>query len=183
MIDHIAHRSLDWTPLLEKYKQQGYQVQSDRYDFPRLGVVGTWLRHPLPCHAVPRIFLSEYRGEKYAERRITSRKDHDALHQQNQYVAWTLLHGDAINHVALRVDNVRALYSDLVRDPNVAMATEVQTSENGKLLQCSLKADKVWHRFPNGERTQVPGSFVELIERHGEGFDTHNADRIFESTI
>jgi len=86
--------------------------------------------------------------------------------------------------LAIQTTNIQKLYDDMKKDKNIEIANDIQQSEDKKLLQFSLKADDIKYNFKSGETEIIPGYFVELIERidDREGFDTNNANTIFDST-
>jgi 4-hydroxyphenylpyruvate dioxygenase-like putative hemolysin len=116
--------------------------------------------------------------------KMATPQEYDQLQARNQYLGWTLIHGEAINHVALVTPNIENFYSQLQLDPQVNIATGLQVSQDRKLKQFSLQADQILHTFPNGEIRSVPAYFVEFIERINgrEGFEVGNARQIFKST-
>ena len=78
---------------------------------------------------------------------------------------------------------------------------EIKTSQDKLLRQSSTIAQSVEATFENGETAEIAGSYVEFAERlplpafanlskekltnahRREGFETANADKIFESTF
>jgi 4-hydroxyphenylpyruvate dioxygenase-like putative hemolysin len=99
-------------------------------------------------------------------------------------LAWTLIHGNAINHIALTHDNIEQLFNNIRKDPKLNLATELQYSEDKKLMQFSLEADKIKYEFRNGDVDFLPGYFIEFIQRidDRDGFEVSNASKIFDST-
>ena len=186
-IDHIAHRSLDMSYLRKYYLDNGFTLKNDTYNFSRFNVTATWLKSAEPTlradKSIPyRVFLSQYRGKEVPI--INSYKDYRDLSEKNQYLAWTLLHGSDINHLALQVKNIEYFLFNLKKDPRCTIGADLQVSKDGKLKQFSLQADKIEYKFPDGTYYRVPYTFVEFIERIDErdGFEGDNADKIFDST-
>ena len=180
VFDHVAHRSLGYTPILAHYAQLGFQQQKDLYHFPHMGVHAIWLRHPSF-----RVFLSQY--EEPVFQQIKSYEDYERIQKQNDYLAWTLLHKDDINHIAIQVPNLDDTLNQIKRDGHLQLnnpANPVEESADGNLRQASTVADKMMYTFPNGDKREVPYAFVEFIERKNgrEGFETRNAAQIFTST-
>ena len=78
---------------------------------------------------------------------------------------------------------------------------EIKTSQDKLLRQSSTIAQSVEASFKNDETTEIAGSYIEFAERlplpayanlstekltnahRREGFETDNADKIFESTF
>jgi hypothetical protein len=178
--DHVAHRSLCYLPILRYYSSLQFEVQKDQYQFPHMKVHATWMKHPSF-----RVFLSQY--EDYAFQDIKSYQDYERIQKQNDYLAWTLLHRDDINHVAIQVDNLDEMIESIKRDGHLRLnhpEHPIEESADGKLRQASTVADKIMYHFRNGDKKEVPYAFVEFIERKEgrEGFETKNASKIFTST-
>jgi len=120
------------------------------------------------------------------------RKDYEAVARESDYGAWTLINGNRVNHCTIPVHLMQAPFDSLERF--MAHASEqwgveffnngaVQRSADELLLQSSTPAQQIDYQFADERApSKVPGSFVEFIERHREGFDVANAARIFEST-
>lgn len=180
VFDHVAHRSFGYTPILSYYASLRFEQQKDLYHFPHMGVHAIWLKNPSF-----RVFLSQYEEPMFQQ--IKSYEDYQRIQKQNDYVAWTLLHKDDINHVAIQVPNLDDIIQIIKRDGHLRLNNPdqpIEQSVDGKLRQASTVADKIPFQFPNGETKEVPYAFVEFIERRDgrEGFETRNAARIFTST-
>jgi hypothetical protein len=180
VFDHVAHRSFGYTPILSYYASLRFEQQKDLYHFPHLHVHAIWLKSPSF-----RVFLSQYEEPMFQQ--IKSYEDYQRIQKQNDYVAWTLLHKDDINHVAIQVPNLDDIIQLIQRDGHLRLNNPdqpIEQSVDGKLRQASTVADKIPFQFPNGETKEVPYAFVEFIERRDgrEGFETRNAARIFTST-
>jgi hypothetical protein len=182
VFDHVAHRSFGYTPILSSYASLGFQQQKDIYQFPHMGVHAIWLKHH---QQNLRVFLSQYEEPMFQQ--INSYEDYQRIQKQNDYVAWTLLHKDDINHIAIQVPNLDEMLDKIKRDGHLRLNhpdKPIEQSVDGKLRQASTVADKMLYTFPNGEKREVPCAFVEFIERRDgrEGFETRNAAGIFTST-
>jgi 4-hydroxyphenylpyruvate dioxygenase-like putative hemolysin len=145
-----------------------------------MNVEATWLKSN--CF---RVFLSQYRGDNNFK--INSFEEYKKVQRENDYVAWTLLHNDDINHVAIQVEDIEDIIKNIRQDGTIMLNNEnnpIEISTDGKLLQASTVADKIGYKFVNGEVHLVPYTFVEFIQRIDgrEGFETRNAARIFTST-
>lgn len=178
--DHVAHRSFGYTPILAHYASLGFKQQHDFYHFPHMNVHAIWLKHPSF-----RVFLSQYEEPVYQQ--IKSYADYERIQKQNDYLAWTLLHKDDINHIAIQVPNLEEMLDKIKRDGHLQLnnpAKPIEESADGNLRQASTVADKLVYTFPNGELRMVPYAFVEFVERRNgrEGFETKNAAQIFTST-
>ena len=204
VFDHVAHRSFGYTPILSYYAYLGFKQQPDLYHFPHMNVHAIWLKHPMgqppkadgaypmgqPLKAdgaYPsfRVFLSQYEEPVYQQ--IKSYEDYERIQKQNDYVAWTLLHKDDINHIAIQVPNLDTMVDIIKRDGHLQLnnpTKPIEESADGNLRQASTVADKMVYTFPNGDTREVPYAFVEFVERRNgrEGFETKNAAQIFTST-
>jgi hypothetical protein len=192
-IDHMAQRSLNLNSLIKPLILNNYCVQKDIYNFKNINVTAKWFKHK-NCgdftsnmltgnkQCIPYAFVSQYNGPNNVV--INSKKDYEDIYNQNQYLAWTLIHREAINHLAIRVDNIEYWFEYFSKSKEFNVATGLQVSYDKNLLQFSLEADRILHEFKNGSVEYIPGFFVEFIERKNnrEGFEHGNAINIFEST-
>lgn len=110
----------------------------------------------------------------------------------DQYLAWTVIWDKSINHIAFDLsqypDSFEKIISEMVQDLGLEMNPYpepnplVVTSRDGLLQQASTRADYV-----NG----IPKAYIEFVNRkidprtneRREGFDTFNANQLFESTF
>lgn len=181
-IDHLAHRSLNYYDIIKYYKSRHFILQKDEYLFKNINVKAMWLKNT--NDVIPRIFASQYIGSLPDDLSINSKKEYEDIYNHSQYLAWTLIHGNAINHIALTHDNIERLFNNIRKDDKLTLATELQYSQDQKLIQFSLEADKIKYKFRNGDGEYVPGYFIEFIQRidNRDGFETSNASNIFDST-
>ena len=114
-----------------------------------------------------------------------SYKLYQTIHDQNQYLAWTLVHRNNVNHIAILVDNINDVFEKVaeilpVNNPEAP----IQISEDKDLLQFSTKSEKRLTEFSDGEY-EIPVDFVEFIQRNNRrnGFSEKNANIIFNSTL
>ena len=185
IVDHWAHRSLGSSQLISNYKKMGYTLMNDVYNFPRFNATANWLCNPHSKNE--RVFVSQYINNINNNKmipEINSAKDYEDVYNKNQYLAWTLVFGNDINHIAIFVKNIHKWYDIIKSDPNLKPSTDIQQSSDGNLLQFGLKSDLVKHTFKDGSRLNIPSYFVEFAERKNgrEGFESQNADAIFDST-
>jgi hypothetical protein len=157
-----------------------FDLKKDKYIFENMNVEATWLKSN--CF---RVFLSQYRGLNNFK--INNFEEYKKLQKENDYVAWTLLHKDDINHVAIQVEDIEDIIKRIRQDGTIMLNNEnnpIEISRDGKLLQASTVADKISYKFEDGNVHLVPYTFVEFIQRIDgrEGFETRNAARIFTST-
>ncbi|KDD74808.1 DUF1338 hypothetical protein [Helicosporidium sp. ATCC 50920] len=136
-------------------------------------------------------------------------RDYELLAKESEYAAWVLAHGYALNHTTISVHSLRELkgglsgMNELLQEMGFHLSAEggiSKISPDGLLHQSSTVADKVPYTFACGETRLIPGSYIEFAERHvlpehkslsaseiteehrREGFESSNADKIFEST-
>lgn len=184
-IDHIAQRTLNSSLLLQYYQRNNFTLQPDIYNFPRFNVQSNWLKQKNPNNISDclnfRIFLSQYKEKCVGK--IFTYKDYLDIYEKNQYLAWTLLHKNDINHIAITVNDIEGFYKKLKEDCRIKISTNIQISKDKKLKQFSLQADKIRYNFTNGTY-EVPYTFMEFIQRidNRDGFESENADKIFDST-
>lgn len=197
--DHIAFRAVSHENILRTAEEPiNLVLQNTFFYFNKYNADAIWYK---TNDKFNRIFMSYYKGvdddinltteeKQLANNMIYSDKitysDYMTIHNKNQYLAWTLIHGNRINHVALRVPNIKKLTEKLIEDGfkmNTTNGNIYNIGLNGKLIQASLVADKIIHTFADGEYS-VPGSFVEFVERIDDvdGFDNDNANNIATST-
>ncbi len=141
--------------------------------------------------------------------RLPSWADFSRLLKESEYAAWVIYNRYYLNHFTLSVHNLPE-GMDTVHNFNVYLEKlgvklndsggKVKQSPDGLLLQSSTVAEMVSARFSDGDEHQIAGSYVEFAERRilpafaslakdevrpehrREGFETGNADKIFEST-
>ena len=172
----------------------------------------------------------------------SSLDEYETLSNASEYAAWTLVHGHALNHVAVAVHrlceregasrdspprrrfaSLEACLAFLKASPlstktSRAGGREVKVSPDGGLRQAATVADVLEFGFMSNTlikgdgdvagvdarrtKTLVPASYVEFVDRlpiagdgggdggayvperlRRDGFETANADAIFESTF
>jgi 4-hydroxyphenylpyruvate dioxygenase-like putative hemolysin len=179
-IDHIAHRSFNYKPLVDFYIRNSFYKMNDIYLFPNMNVTATWLKSN-----DYRVFVSQYEGKQQFN--INTYDDYLQIKLKNDYVAWTLLHQNDINHIAITVTDIQEIINKIKMDGTIQLNNEDQPitiSKDGNLLQASTIADKILYKFPDNSSHLVPYSFVEFVERKNgrDGFESANAAQIFKST-
>lgn len=192
--DHIATRTFYPSKYHNFLIRNDYKKMNDRFSFPHYNATATWYKNN--NHTIPRIFLSSYQSPVFDKsldvERITyfisrpcelTYDDYKKIHNENQYLAWTLIFRDEINHLALGVENLNVFVEKLVKNNFTLndVANPVKVSADGGLKQASVMADLVNYNFKDGER-KVPFGFVEFVERTRDGFEESNAKDIFKST-
>ncbi|MDA8947556.1 DUF1338 domain-containing protein [Flavobacteriaceae bacterium] len=137
-------------------------------------------------------------------------KDYQILLDESEYAAWVIYNRYYLNHYTISVHDLPKEYNTL--EPfNIFLKSigiqlndsggEIKTSQDGLLRQTSSVANQVEATFSEGATKNIAGSYVEFAERsimpefqsldpknlkrkhRREGFETSNADKIFESTF
>lgn len=134
--------------------------------------------------------------------------DYTVLLEESEYAAWVLATNSfEMNHFTISVDSLSpplndlASFNEFLIQHDISLnqpESPIQTSGDGLLLQSSTKAAMM--PFPGASTTPhfVPSAYVEFAERkvlpqyrhlehpsyhhRRDGFETSNADTIFEST-
>ena len=203
-IDHYAYRSFDMKSIIQKYSE--YKVEKDEYTFKN-NVSARWMSNTR--NYKPFIFVSEYNGletdnllfKSIEERKIDVNELNAVIEQGqipsfelykevnkcNQYLGWTLIFRDQINHIAFLVDDIEETCQQIRVDyPEYRLNNindPIQVSADKELLQFSIMADPIEYKFSDGVHS-VPFNFIEFVERKNgrRGFEGQNAAKIFDST-
>ena len=183
--DHIAHRSFNYEPIIDFYKSNSFHLKNDKYYFPDMNVKATWMNSRYDNEF--RVFVSQYNGTLNNNFIIKNYSDYLEVKKNNDYIAWTLLHKNDINHIAIEVNDIYDFVKIIKEDRTIKLNNEenpINVSKDGNLLQASTICDKILYRFSNNEINLVPYTFVEFVQRKNkrEGFETSNAKEIFKST-
>ena len=202
-IDHIAFRSIKHPSINKKTIIPNHAVkQKDEYYFENLNVKSEWYKTDFD---VKRIFNSELNLEEFSKKHpklgdelkyyminrysgvsvkdLITYKSYKNIYDVSQFAAWVLIHLDSINHVALEVNDITICEELRQKDYQFVENNHsiYNVSEDKKIIQTSLVADTYYIDFYDGVN-EVPSSFVEIIERHRDGFEMKNAQNIFNST-
>lgn len=198
-VDHIAFRSL--YKGMNKFDTTIYEKKNEVYHFPEYNVkANEYYKYNKFTREYPlRIFSSYYAGECHDGSILNLLKNknidfgemysyHDYLkiYNWNQYVAWTMLHKDTINHIAFQVDDLQKITNSMMDDGFTFSKVNdqiINTSPDGNLLQSSHISIKNLYKFTDGYHN-VPYTFLEFVERRNgrEGFSESNANQIMHST-
>lgn len=136
--------------------------------------------------------------------------DYETLLKESEYAAWVIYNRYYLNHYTISVHNLQAGYNT-IGEFNAFLEKigiklndsggKIKISPDGGLLQSSTVAEMIPARFAQGDLHTISGSYVEFAERkvlpefahletgeikrehRREGFETGNADKIFESTF
>ncbi|WP_420322669.1 DUF1338 domain-containing protein [Flagellimonas sp.] len=131
------------------------------------------------------------------------------LAKETEYAAWVMYNRYYLNHYTISVHalpepyNTLTTFNNFLEDTGIVLNTaggKIKISKDGLLKQSSSVAKMVHATFANGEQMKIAGSYVEFAERlplpefqnleksvlkrqhFREGFESANADKIFEST-
>lgn len=140
---------------------------------------------------------------------LPSIEDYRLLLEESEYAAWVIYNRYYLNHYTISVHDLKAGYNtledfdDFVESLGLQLNTaggKIKVSPDGLLRQSSTKAEMQEAVFAGGQKMPIAGSYVEFSERlvlpefknlpvsdiershRREGFETNNADKIFEST-
>ncbi len=136
--------------------------------------------------------------------------DYLTLLNESEYASWVIYNRYYLNHYTISVHNLKDGYNT-VADFNAFLERnniklndaggKIKISPDGGLLQSSTVAEMVDATFDGGETYSISGSYVEFAERRvlpdylhlpqneitrqhrRDGFESANADKIFESTF
>ncbi|MBE9597826.1 DUF1338 domain-containing protein [Pedobacter sp. MC2016-24] len=140
---------------------------------------------------------------------LPEKADYLSLLEESEYAAWVIYNRYYLNHYTISVHDLRPGYNTL-EDFNKfvegldlklnSSGAKIKVSPDGLLRQSSTLAEVQEAEFAGGEKMAIAGSYVEFSERlvlpefkdlpineiraahRREGFETDNADKIFEST-
>ncbi|MDH0746637.1 DUF1338 family protein [Pseudomonas sp. GD03842] len=119
--------------------------------------------------------------------------DYRQLLSESAEMAWISTEGNSFNHLTDRVENLEATVQEQVRRER-PMKDSIEVSASGRVMQTAYKACTVARDLLDAEGVarshQVPGSFVEFIQRKLDpdsgtldlNFDSSNAQGIFKMT-
>lgn len=136
-------------------------------------------------------------------------EDYKTLLKESEYAAWVIYNRYYLNHYTISVHELPTPYNQLENFNEFlesigitlnASGGKIKTSEDGLLKQSSSIAKMIPATFANDEQLTIAGSYVEFAERlplpayqdlpktaiqrqhRRDGFESANADKIFEST-
>ena len=141
--------------------------------------------------------------------KLPSSSDYTRLLEESEYAAWVIFNRYYLNHYTISIHELKEGYNTLeefnnfVEGLGIKLNTsggKIKTSEDGLLRQSSTVSALYDAKFSDGVTLQIAGSYVEFAERsvlpefkdtpkdqitaaqRRDGFETNNADKIFEST-
>jgi hypothetical protein len=136
--------------------------------------------------------------------------DYQTLLKESEYAAWVIYNRYYLNHFTISVHNLKPGYNTIDEFVNFLTNRDfrlnsaggtIKVSPDGDLRQASTVAQMIDAEFAGGDVFRIAGSYVEFAERRvlppfrnlppdqitrqhrREGFETGNADKIFESTF
>ena len=142
--------------------------------------------------------------------KLPTLSDYNTLLNESEYAAWALYNRYYLNHYTISVHELPNGYDRLEKFNEFLVALGIKlndaggvikTSKDGLLLQSSSVAEMITARFEGNDSQEIAGSYVEFAERkilsefsgldpklisskhRRDGFETANADKIFESTF
>ena len=119
--------------------------------------------------------------------------DYHCLLSESAEMAWIATEGNSFNHLTDRVQDLEACVAQQ-RDLQRPMKDSIEVSASGRVMQTAYRACTVTRGLIDADghyrEHQVPGSFVEFIERKVDpengridlNFDSSNAQGIFKMT-
>lgn len=140
---------------------------------------------------------------------MPSLADYNTLADESEYAAWVIYNRYYLNHYTISVHDLPKAYNtiekfnEFLESIDIKLNTsggKIKTSKDGLLKQSSTIAKMVEAEFSGGEKALIAGSYVEFAERlplpvyqdgktiyftrvhRRDGFESANADKIFEST-
>jgi hypothetical protein len=142
--------------------------------------------------------------------RLPKLSDYGRLLQESEYASWVIYNRYYLNHYTISVHQLKEGYNTLDQFNQFLESIGIQLNDaggktkvsgDGLLLQSSTVAQIITATFDNNESYDIAGSYVEFAERrvlpafenmpktslqrehYRDGFETSNADKIFESTF
>ncbi len=136
---------------------------------------------------------------------LPSLSHYKRLANESEYAAWVIYNRYYLNHYTISVHELPDAYNTIEKF-NAFLESigiklnnsggKIKVSKDGLLKQSSTVAELILGEFANGEKQEIAGSYVEFAERlpvskemaadgvikRRDGFESANADKIFEST-
>jgi hypothetical protein len=124
---------------------------------------------------------------------VVQQADYQTLLAESAEMAWISTEGNSFNHLTDRVIDLEAVVAEQNRIER-PMKDSIEVSTSGRVMQTAYRACTVTRGFADASgrvrEQQVPGSFVEFIQRKIDpdterldlNFDSSNAQGIFKMT-
>lgn len=140
---------------------------------------------------------------------LPTMEEYKTLLQESEYAAWVIYNRYYLNHYTISIHELPDGYNTLeefnafLESIGIVLNTsggKIKVSEDGLLRQSSSVSKMQEATFADGEKMKISGSYVEFAERsvlpqyqdlpkekitrvhRRDGFESANADKIFEST-
>jgi len=140
---------------------------------------------------------------------LSTLSDYSSLLEESEYAAWVIYNRYYLNHFTISVHELPDPYcklenfNEFLRSIGIVLNSsggEIKTSKDGLLKQSSSVAKMIDAQFSDNQSKKISGSYVEFAERlvlpefqelpksklknehRRDGFESSNADKIFEST-
>ena len=140
---------------------------------------------------------------------LPTSEEYQTLLEESEYAAWVIYNRYYLNHYTISIHELKEGYNTLeeFNDFLVSIGIKlnnsggvIKTSDDGLLRQSSTVSALYDASFADGKLLEIAGSYVEFAERsvlpefqglpkeeirpkhRRDGFETNNADKIFEST-
>lgn len=140
---------------------------------------------------------------------LPTSEEYQTLLKESEYAAWVIYNRYYLNHYTISIHELKDGYNTLEEFNDFLLSIGVKlnnsggvikTSEDGLLRQSSTVSALYNASFAEGKVLEIAGSYVEFAERsvlpaykdlpkeeittkhRRDGFETNNADKIFEST-
>jgi hypothetical protein len=140
---------------------------------------------------------------------LPTSEEYETLLAESEYAAWVIYNRYYLNHYTISIHELKDGYNTLeefnsfLESIGVKLNTsggKIKTSEDNLLRQSSTVSALYEAKFADGKSLEIAGSYVEFAERsvlpqfkdiakedikrehRRDGFETNNADKIFEST-
>lgn len=140
---------------------------------------------------------------------LPTSEEYKRLLEESEYAAWVIYNRYYLNHYTISIHELKSGYNTLeeFNDFLISIGIKlnnsggvIKTSADGLLRQSSTVSALYEAEFSDGKTLEIAGSYVEFAERlvlpefahlekekltsrhRRDGFETNNADKIFEST-
>jgi len=140
---------------------------------------------------------------------LPTKEDYVKLLEESEYAAWVIYNRYYLNHYTISVHALKDGYNTLEEFDTFVEALGIKLNNSGGVIkisgdtllkQSSTVAEMQEATFADGQTMSIAGSYVEFAERlvlpqyanlpaneirtahRRDGFETNNADKIFEST-
>lgn len=185
----VSALSLEAQQIIRKYTDPIVEDPVDKLDLANGEEVASFLQTPLW--------------------ELPTSEEYKRLLAESEYAAWVIYNRYYLNHYTISIHELPDGYNTLeefnafVESLGITLNTaggKIKTSEDGLLRQSSTVSTLYNALFADGETLEIAGSYVEFAERgplpefskvpkgqlkrehRRDGFETNNADKIFEST-